>query len=102
MWPRHAVQPLPLPRSQSKRQKKEERVRPLMAEESCTHWGYRHIYNSVMMMMGSFYCIGQLGLKQQNIDMETLELMNDAYIQALPRAEDLKRVEESTAASSLV
>lgn len=83
------------------KEENEAELRRLTAEEeSWSHWGYRHLYNSIVMMMITFYQIGQLGLKQQHADMKTMECTKDAYMPAPPRAENLK-AEETAAAASL-
>ncbi|CAC9550346.1 hypothetical_protein [Leishmania infantum] len=84
----------------AKKAENEAKVQPPTAEEeSWSKWGYRHLYNSVVMIIISFYQIGQLGLKQQHADM-MLERTKDAYMPVPPRAEDLK-AEETAATASL-
>lgn len=67
-------------------------VTPLTAEEeSWGHWSARHMYNGMIMVMISLYQVVQLGVRQQQIDPKTLEIVSDAYMPAPPRAADLEK-----------
>ncbi|KAG5488642.1 hypothetical protein JIQ42_00254 [Leishmania sp. Namibia] len=82
-----------------RRAEDEASVRPLTAEgESWGHWGFRHLFNGLVMMMVSLYNIAQLGVKQQPTDVKALACANDVYMTAPPRAVDLKKAEKAAAA----
>ncbi|KAG5465544.1 hypothetical protein CUR178_00249 [Leishmania enriettii] len=85
-----------------RRAEDEASVRPLTAEgESWGHWGFRHLYNGLVMMMVSLYNIVQIGLKQQPTDVKVLACANDVYMTPPPRAVDLKAEKAAAADRSL-
>ncbi|KAG5464810.1 hypothetical protein LSCM4_00251 [Leishmania orientalis] len=82
-----------------RRAEDEASVPPLTTEgESWGHWGFRHLYNGLVMMMISLYNIAQLGLKQQPNDVKALACANEVYMSPPPRTVDLKKAEKATAA----
>ncbi|KAK7199956.1 hypothetical protein NESM_000044100 [Novymonas esmeraldas] len=79
---------------QAAEEREKAQVRPMTAEEeSWGHWGFRHAYNSVVMMMITLYQVVQLGVKHQPVDMKTLENTASAYMPTPPRAAELKKAE---------